>query len=120
MENKRPHISILEDEMVSFFAESDLKVYVDGTLGAGGHAKRILEEHPEIERFIGFDQDPEALSIAKETLKKWKDKVELVHANFADMGNVLKRMKIKAVNGFFLTLAFHRCSLTKIVKGLVF
>ncbi len=120
MQSKRPHISILEDEMASFFAESDLKVYVDGTVGAGGHAKRILEEHPEIEKFIGFDQDLDALEIAKETLKPWKDKVELVHSNFENIGKVLSKMKIKAVNGFFLTSEFHLCSSTKTVRDLVF
>ena len=118
--NKRPHISILEEEMASLFAESALKVYVDGTLGAGGHAKRILEEHPEIELFIGLDQDPEALSIARETLKKWEDKVKFVHANFEDLTKVLKKLGVKAVDGFFLTSAFHLCNSIKIVRGLVF
>ena len=120
MESKRPHISILENEMAAFFAESDLKVYVDGTVGAGGHAKRILEEHPEIERFIGFDQDPQALSIAKKTLEKWADKVELVHANFEEISKTLSKMKVKAVNGFFLTSEFHPCSSIKSTRDLVF
>ena len=120
MQNKRPHISILENEMASFFAESQLKVYVDGTVGAGGHAKRILEEHPEIEVVIGLDQDPEALEIAKETLKEWKGKVQLVHANFEDLGKVLKERAIEAVDGFFLTSEFRPCNWTKTVKGLVF
>jgi len=120
MQSKRPHISILEDEMAAFFAESRLKVYVDGTLGAGGHARRILEEHPEIERFIGFDQDPQALSIAGQTLAPWADKVELVHANFEEIGKILSKMKVKAVTGFFLTSEFHRCSSIKSKRDLVF
>jgi 16S rRNA (cytosine1402-N4)-methyltransferase len=110
MQNKRPHISILEDEMASLFSGTTLKVYVDGTVGAGGHARRILEEHPEIEYFIGLDQDPEALAIASETLDAWKDKVHLVHSNFEDLGKVLKKMKVENVDGFFLTSEFHRCS----------
>ena len=120
MQNKRPHISILEEEMVSFFAESTLKVFVDGTVGAGGHSKRILEEHPEIDLLIGLDQDPEALAIAKTTLEKWKDKVQLVHSNFQDLTKVLKKMKVEAVDGFFLTSEFHLCNSTKIVRDLVF
>ncbi len=120
MQNKRPHISILEDEMAAFFKDSTLKVYIDGTLGAGGHAKRILEEHPEIELFIGLDQDPEALAIARETLKEWEDKVQLVHANFGDLKEVLKKKGVKKVDGFFLTSEFHLCNSTKIVRDLVF
>lgn len=120
MQNNRPHISILEDEMAAFFKDSSLKVYVDGTLGAGGHAKRILEEHPEIDLFIGFDQDPEALAIAAETLKEWKDKIELVHSNFGDLAEVLKKKKVTKVDGFFLTSEFRLCNWTKTARGLVF
>lgn len=101
--SNRPHIPIMENEVASFFAGSDLRVYFDGTLGAGGHAKRILEEHPEIEVFIGCDQDPEALTLAKETLSPWKGKVELVHGNFAQLDQILKKRKIAEVDGFFLT-----------------
>jgi 16S rRNA (cytosine1402-N4)-methyltransferase len=99
----RPHIPIMDNEVVGFFEGSDLKVFVDGTVGAGGHAKRILEAHPEIRTFIAFDQDPEALAIAKETLSPWKEKVELVHGNFANFDQHLKKRKISAVDGFFLT-----------------
>lgn len=101
--SKRPHISIMENEMASLFAPKQLKVFVDGTVGAGGHAKKILEEHPEIEMFFGFDQDPEALEIAAETLAPWKDKVQLIHANFVDFDKTLKKQNIDSVDGFFLT-----------------
>ncbi len=101
--DKRPHISIMEEEMARFFAGSHLKVYFDGTIGAGGHAKRILEEHPEIELFIGCDKDPQALAIARETLAPWKEKVELIHGSFAELDTYIKQRKITAVDGFFLT-----------------
>ena len=108
--SKRPHISIMENEMANLFAGKTLKVFVDGTVGAGGHAKKILEEHPEIEMFFGFDQDPEALVIAAETLAPWKDKVQLVHSNFVDFDKVLKQQKVDSVDGFFLTSACHQCN----------
>jgi len=108
--SKRPHIAILENEMAEFFSSKHLKVFVDGTLGAGGHAKRILEEHPEIETFFGFDQDPEALAIAKQTLSPWGNKVKFIHSNFVDFDSVLKKHGVKSVNGFFLTWGFRQCS----------
>lgn len=120
MNNKKPHISILEDEMAGFFADSHLKVYVDATLGAGGHAKRILQEHPEIECFIGLDQDPQALTIAKETLKEWEGKIHLVHANFDCLSDVLQERGVTAVDGFFLTSGCRRCSSIKSIRDLVF
>jgi 16S rRNA (cytosine1402-N4)-methyltransferase len=91
------------DEMLSFFEGQKIKVFVEGTLGAGGHAKRILEAHPEIETYIGFDQDPDALEIAKKVLEPWSGKVHFIHDNFSHMEKHLSAMKIKEVNGFFLT-----------------
>lgn len=90
-------------ECLHFFAETQLKVFFDGTLGAGGHAKAILSAHPEIEIYIGCDQDPEALEIARQNLKEWKDKVEFVKGNFEDLDQILKELKLKTVEGFFLT-----------------
>ncbi len=118
--SKRPHISILENEMASFFEGKNLRVFVDGTVGAGGHAKRVLEDHPEIEVFLGFDQDPEALAIAKETLAPWKDKVELIHSNFVDFDKFLKERKISAVDGFFFDLGVSSMQLDNDYKGFSF
>jgi len=93
----------MRDECVKFFEGCSLKVFFDGTLGAGGHAQAILEAHPEIEVYIGCDQDPKALGIAKKVLAPWKDKVEFVQSNFIDLDRVLKGKKIRKVDGFFLT-----------------
>ena len=115
-----PHISILEQEMASYFSSLHLKVFVDGTIGAGGHAKRILEEHPEIDFFLGLDQDPEALAIAKERLSPWKDKVHLVHSNFAYFDTYLQKHKISSVDGFFFDLGVSSMQLDLDYKGFSF
>lgn len=101
--SSKEHISVLEKECLALFEGVSLKVFFEGTVGAGGHAKAILEAHPEIKKYIGCDLDPEALLIAKETLKPWKDKVELVHGNFAHLDRYLEERGIQAVDGFFLT-----------------
>jgi 16S rRNA (cytosine1402-N4)-methyltransferase len=106
MKNKQlqpDHISILVDEMLEFFQRSKLSVFFDGTLGAGGHAKAILEAHPEIHRFIGCDKDPEALEIAAKVLSPWKNKVELIQGSFANLDQYLNERNIQCVDGFFLT-----------------
>ena len=100
---KREHVPVMEDECLKFFSDVKLKVFFEGTLGAGGHAKAILEAHPEIERYIGCDQDPEAIEIAKKVLAPWKDKVEFVHDNFVNLDRILAARKINQVDGFFLT-----------------
>lgn len=101
--SKNEHLSVMKGEFLSFFADKKIKTFFDGTLGAAGHAKALLEAHPEIELYVGCDQDPEALAIAKEVLKPWKEKVLFVHSNFARLDEILKKHKIKEVDGFFLT-----------------
>lgn len=98
-----PHVSVLLEEMLSFFEGRKLRIFFDGTLGAGGHAEAILTHHPEIELFIGCDQDPTALSIAAERLKKWESKIKLFHGNFLHLDEMLESIHVKNVDGFFLT-----------------
>lgn len=96
------HTSVMVEEFLKAFQESHITTFYEGTVGAGGHAKALLERHPEIKRYIACDQDPQALSIAAQVLKPWKDKVEFVHGNFSDLGEQLKEKNIKKVDGFFL------------------
>lgn len=110
MTEERKHIAVMQNECAAFFKECNLKVFFDGTLGAGGHAKVILAGHDEIEKYIGCDQDPNALAIAKETLGPWQDKLEIVRANFRDLDEILLERGIKQVDGFFLTWGYHQCN----------
>jgi len=100
---KNPHASVMVSEFLKFFEGTDLKVFFEGTVGAGGHAEAILEAHPEIETYLACDRDPEALELAEARLKPWKDKVEFVRGNFGNLDQILQERGIKQVNGFFLT-----------------
>ncbi len=111
VENKtRPHLPVMLNEVLAIFEGVQIDTFFDGTLGAGGHARAILEAHPEIRTYIGCDQDPEALEIAKAYLEPWKKKMELVHGNFANLEQYLEMRKIKQVDGFFLTSECHLCN----------
>ena len=99
---KRPHISVMGEEFLKYFEDQKISVFFDGTLGAGGHAELLLKAHPEIKTYIGCDQDPEALAIAKEYLAPWKDKMVFVQGNFSHLDEYLDERKIKNVDGFFL------------------
>lgn len=101
--NKSPHASVMVGEFLKFFEGTDLKVFFEGTVGAGGHAEALLEAHPEIERYVACDRDPEALELAKARLKPWQSKVEFVRGNFGNLDQILRERGIKHVNGFFLT-----------------
>jgi len=106
----RPHTSIMVDEVLQGFEGANLKVFYEGTMGAGGHGAAILEAHPEIELYIGCDKDPQALEIAAKTLEKWKSKVKFVQGNFADLDQHLAEKGIKKVDGFFLIWGCHLCN----------
>ncbi|MBP9841728.1 MAG: 16S rRNA (cytosine(1402)-N(4))-methyltransferase RsmH [Simkaniaceae bacterium] len=114
------HIPVLIEEVLNSFSGCQLKVFYDGTLGAGGHANAILTQHPEIELYIGADQDESALSLAKETLKEWKDKVVFVHGNFSELGKHLKDLGVERVDGFLFDLGVSSMQLDQEKRGFSF
>jgi len=101
MIQKSEHLPVMKTECLQFFADCDLKVFFDGTLGAAGHAQALLSTHPEIELYIACDQDPDALQIGRENLNKWKDKVKFEKGNFENLDQFLKKWRIRKVDGFF-------------------
>jgi len=102
MLNKRPHLPVMQEEMLSFFKDQELKTCFEGTVGAGGHAALILETHPEIKIYLACDRDPNALELAEEKLKPWKSKIRFIRSNFSDLDLVLEEEEIERVDGFFL------------------
>lgn len=111
------HQPVLVESFINFFSGRSLKFFVDGTLGAGGHARLILEAHPEIEKFYGFDRDPEALEIASQNLTNYKDKVSFIHSNFREMDQYLEK---ESVDGMFLDLGVSSMQLDRPEKGFSF
>lgn len=97
-----PHLPIMVKEVVELFAPVKMISFYEGTLGAGGHAKAILEAHSEIQCYMGCDADRESLELAKQGLKPWSQKVQFFHGNFADLDLHLQEKGIKQVDGFFL------------------
>ncbi len=110
-----PHRSVLLNEICDLFKTSHLNTFIDGTLGAGGHAEMILKTHPEINHFFGFDQDPNALELASSRLAPWKDKITLIQANFADFDAY-----VPAFDGMLLDLGVSSMQLDQAEKGFSF
>jgi|SRR5579862_6142319 len=108
--DQTPHISVMQEEVVSYFADKKIHTFFDGTLGAGGHARALLQGHPEIKRYIGCDRDPEALAIAAQQLAPWKDKIEYIHGDFSHLDRYLEEREIQNVDGFFLISEFPLCN----------
>lgn len=108
--SSNPHISVLLDEIIAAFKPCQLRSFFEGTLGAGGHAKALLGDHPEIQTYIGCDQDENALLIAQEKLQSYKGIVRFEKSNFSSLDTLLKKHHLETVDGFFLTSGFPRCN----------
>lgn len=114
------HCSVLPSEVMHFFSETNCRIVVDGTLGAGGHAELFLKSHSEIENFIGIDQDPVALSLAEKRLAPWKEKVNLVRGNFSGLDEHLTFLGISKVDAILLDLGVSSMQLDRAEKGFSF
>jgi 16S rRNA (cytosine1402-N4)-methyltransferase len=104
------HVPVLLREAVDLLAPRAGGVYVDGTLGAGGHAAEILKRSSPDGILIGLDQDPEAIERSKASLAVFGDRVIIRHGNYRDLPGVLTALGFEAVDGVLLDLGvswFH-------------
>ena len=97
------HIPVLLEESTDLLLGNGGKLYVDCTIGLGGHTRRILEKNPQA-FVIGIDRDPYALEMAQENLKDFEGRYSLYHANFSDLDEVLKMERLSQVDGFLFDL----------------
>lgn len=118
--NEWGHEPVLIQEFLSFFKNLEIEVFVDGTLGAGGHSLSLLKAHPEVKLLLGFDQDQSALNIAKERLSAFKDKVVFIKKNFCEMNEEMQKRGIKKACGIFLDIGVSSMQLDQKERGFSF
>jgi 16S rRNA (cytosine1402-N4)-methyltransferase len=94
--------------------------YVDGTLGAGGHARGILEACSPDGLLLGLDVDPQALALARETLAPYERRVHLVQASYISMAEQLAALKWPAVDGIVLDLGASSMQFDNAERGFSF
>ncbi|MEA1939470.1 MAG: 16S rRNA (cytosine(1402)-N(4))-methyltransferase RsmH [Candidatus Caldatribacteriota bacterium] len=104
------HVPVLTKEILSYLNCRKGGVYIDCTLGGGGHSKAILENIYPYGLLIGIDQDVEAIKAARKELSSYIDKVKLVKGNFKNLEEILLKLKVKTVSGiiFDLGVSFHQ------------
>lgn len=98
------HVPVLQPEAVSYLVTEEAGVYVDGTLGGGGHAESICKRLRRGGQLIGIDADEDAIQFAATRLEPWKDRVTLVHSNFRTLKPTLGSLNIALINGLLLDL----------------
>jgi len=114
------HIPVLLEEVIGFLRPRPGGIYVDGTLGGGGHAIKILERSSPTGLLIGIDRDKEAIEVAREKLKPYEARTTLVYANFSNMKEILSELNIDKVDGIVLDLGVSYLQLSDAKRGFSF
>ena len=111
------HVSVLLNETVDSLKIKPDGIYVDGTLGGGGHSYEIAKRLSGTGRLIGIDRDSDAIMAASERLKEFEDKVTIVRANYSEIDSVLDSLSIDKVDGIVLDLGVSSKQLDTAERG---
>ena len=110
------HKPVLLDECIAMLNIRPDGVYVDGTLGRAGHSKEIARRLTT-GRLVCIDQDLAAIRAAEELLAPWRDRVTLVHGNFSDLADILRRAEISGADGALFDLGVSSPQLDDASRG---
>ena len=114
------HRSVLLNETVDSLNIKPDGIYVDGTLGGGGHAYEVAKRLGPSGRLIGIDQDADAIAAATERLKDYKDKVTIVRSNYRNIREVLEGLRIQKADGIYLDLGVSSYQLDTVNRGFTY
>jgi 16S rRNA (cytosine1402-N4)-methyltransferase len=114
------HQSVLLDEVLELLNPREGGVYVDGTLGSGGHSEAILERIGETGMLLAIDRDRDALERSKKRLKRFGSRCRYAHGNYADIANIADAEGIQEVDGILLDLGVSSEQLDTAERGFSF
>ncbi len=114
------HEPVLNEQVVALLVSRPGGIYLDGTVGMGGHAARVLKAAGESAQLVALDKDPEALHEAEASLQRFKRQVIFKQAGFEEMGRVLDELKIAQVDGVLLDCGVSSMQLDRPERGFSF
>ncbi|MCX6091120.1 MAG: 16S rRNA (cytosine(1402)-N(4))-methyltransferase RsmH [Candidatus Atribacteria bacterium] len=114
------HRPVMVREIMSFLVSDPDGVYVDATVGGGGHSQALLQRLSPVARVIGIDRDDDALRAAAETLNDFSRQIRLVKASFSQMKSILERENIMGISGALLDLGVSSWQLDQPERGFSF
>ena len=108
-----PHIPVLPKEVNHLFEKLNEGLFLDCTLGYGGHSENLLKMHPNL-HLIACDQDEEVLQFSKERLRKFDARIRLYHSNFSQ---ILEQIDLKNLRGILADIGVSSLHLDKDERG---
>lgn len=120
MEHQFIHVPVLLREVIEHLKPEPKTVFIDGTVGLGGHSKALMERVLPLGRLLAIDRDPRNLDIAKETLVDYTDAVIFVCDSFANMKQHAYDQQLTQVNGILLDLGFSSAHIEDASRGFSF
>ncbi len=114
------HTPVMVEEVIHFMEPARDRVYLDGTIGTGGHAEAILEKSAPTGRVIGIDTDSDTLPMARERLAPYDERVVCIHARYDEAREVLSAQGVERVHGALLDLGFSRVQIEMQGRGFSF
>ncbi|MCA9991992.1 MAG: 16S rRNA (cytosine(1402)-N(4))-methyltransferase RsmH [Ardenticatenaceae bacterium] len=117
MENQAEHVPVLYHEVLALLQPRPGGLYIDGTVGAGGHTAGILTASAPAGRVLAFDRDPEAIAYARQRLQAFGDRITFVTASYAEMGRLAPQHHFAPVDGVLLDLGLSSRQLDAAERG---
>jgi 16S rRNA (cytosine1402-N4)-methyltransferase len=114
------HIPVLQAEVLEWLQPRPGGLYVDGTLGLGGHALAVLEKSSPTGRLIGFEWDEDAAGKAADRLAAYSERAQIVRASYADLLPELGRLEVKGIDGLVADLGVSSMQLDQADRGFSF
>ena len=118
--NDSPHQPVLYQEIIHALQPRRGGRYVDGTVGAGGHARGILEACAPDGQLLGLDVDPQALALARETLAPYEQRIHLAQASYTTLSAQLQNLQWDSVDGIVLDLGASSMQFDTAERGFSF
>jgi len=120
MKENIQHIPVMVEEVTDLLITDRGGIYVDATVGAGGHTKRLIEKLDKNGKVIAIDWDPEMLNLSMLNLSDYLDRIKFIGGNFSNLDEILKKQGISFISGLLLDLGVSSIHFDKASRGFSF
>ena len=108
------HVPVMAEEVVALLRPASGLIFLDGTVGGGGHCERLLQHGAEV---VAIDQDADALKMSRARLAPYAHRLRLCEANYEDAGAVLDQLGITSIGGALLDLGLSSYQIDTASRG---